>query len=197
MKKIIIGGLLGGLVFYIWQSFSWMMLPWHMPKNIPDPDPVFHMLQERITEPGVYHFPGWPDELDNKNLTKEQRQKIWSDLESKFQQGPRMMQMIYDPSGGPYMNPGQFILGGVINIILGLIVAYLLSLASLQLPGYGQRVLFVALVGLFASIAGPVTNWNWWLYPAGFIFAVAVDMLIGWALAGLVIARIVRLDEDN
>lgn len=192
MKKILIGGLVGGLVFYIWQSFSWMMLPWHMPKNIPDPEPVVELLQERITEHWVYHFPSFPDEMNDKSLSKDDKKKVWDAVEARYKKGPRIMQMVYLPGGGPFMYSAQFVFGILINIVMATVAAYLLSLASGKLSGYGQRVIFVALVGLIASLSGPITNWNWWLYPAGFIVAVAVDMIIAWVLAGLVIAKIVK-----
>jgi len=36
-----------------------------------------------------------------------------------------------------------------------------------------------------------VPNWIWWGYPTDFSVILALDILVGWGLAGLALAKIV------
>ncbi|MFN2383195.1 MAG: hypothetical protein ABR559_02915, partial [Gemmatimonadota bacterium] len=60
MKRIMLAGLLGGLAVFVWGSVSWVVLPWHVATMhpIPDGEAVTEALAARVTEPGIYHFPG-------------------------------------------------------------------------------------------------------------------------------------------
>lgn len=191
MKKVLIGGILGGIVFMIWQSFSWMTLPWHIPQSIPEAEPLIEMLRQRNMEHGVYVYPGLPDEKI-KNLPTEEQERIWGEVEAQFARGPRIAKLVYLPEGGPMRNPSQFVKGLLVNILMALLAAYLLFQASDRMKGFGDRFKFVLLIGLVAALAGPLTDWNWWNYPTGFILPVALDRIIGWFLVAVVLAVLMK-----
>jgi len=69
-----------------------------------------------------------------------------------------------------------------------LIAAFLLAQAASSLPGFLPRVLAVASLGLFSWLDIHASYWNWYGFPANFSLAALTDGLIGWALAGAVIA---------
>jgi hypothetical protein len=53
-----------------------------------------------------------------------------------------------------------------------------------------------ALLGVFGLCAVSSIYWNWYGFPNAFFLAQAVDMMVGWSLAGAMIARLIsyRLD---
>ena len=53
-------------------------------------------------------------------------------------------------------------------------------------------MLFVFLLGVFASLVGPGADWNWWGFPANFSLAMAGDLLIAWLLVGVVQAALIK-----
>lgn len=76
------------------------------------------------------------------------------------------------------------------NDVLGaLIAAYLLSKTA---AAFGGRVLFVTLLGLFSWVVISIPYWNWFGFPTDFIAAEAIDQVVGWSLAGPVLAAIVK-----
>jgi hypothetical protein len=50
----------------------------------------------------------------------------------------------------------------------------------------------VTLVGLLASLIILVPYWNWYGYPTDFTLAQIAENTVGWLLAGIVLAAIVR-----
>jgi len=178
MKPILIAGVVGGLVLFVWGFLSWAVLPWHnatMP-NLPNEEAVIETLSASITATGVYQFPGMP--------ANEADTQAWTE---KFKRGPYGM-LVYTVEGANPMSPKPFIGGLILNFISATLVAYLLSLAANKLSGYNQRVTFVALIGVFAALVSHITAWNWMYIPTGYSLVMAADIVIGWLLAGLVIA---------
>jgi hypothetical protein len=55
-----------------------------------------------------------------------------------------------------------------------------------------MRVLLVALMGLFGFVSISISYWNWYGFPTDFTVAEAITEVVGWLLAGLVMAAIVR-----
>jgi membrane protein insertase Oxa1/YidC/SpoIIIJ len=45
---------------------------------------------------------------------------------------------------------------------------------------------------VIAALVVDLPNWNWFRYPADYTLLMAVDRLIAWVLAGVVLAAIVR-----
>ena len=71
-------------------------------------------------------------------------------------------------------------------------IAVLLCKAAGGISWFGGRVLFCALLGLFASLAIDVSYWNWYGFPTNYTAAALVDQVAGWGLAGVAIGAIVR-----
>jgi hypothetical protein len=47
-------------------------------------------------------------------------------------------------------------------------------------------------MGLFGFLSILVSYWNWYGFPTDFTIGAVLDEVIGWFLAGLVLAAIVR-----
>ena len=54
----------------------------------------------------------------------------------------------------------------------------------------GGRVVLIAM-------ASHVKLWGWFFYPANFYGMLAIDLVIGWTLAGLVISGIVKEPAED
>jgi hypothetical protein len=179
MKKIILPSLLAALVILVWSSISWMMIGWHMIDIFKLPDEtVVQQMDETITEPGIYVYPGYPEDQSEAGM------KEWTD---KHLAGPLFF-MVYQPTGGDPMPAGMFVKGFVLNFITAFIAATLLFMTLAQNPSFRRRVIFVVLLGAFAGFMYPFSEWNWWQYPLGYTLVNFADGILTWFFAGLVLA---------
>ncbi len=171
IKPLLMGGILGGLVVFTWGAISWMVLPWHdsTMKQFSNQDVVAVTLDAYAPETGVYFLaPG----LD------EQGQPI-----NGVEQGRVVFAAIQDPM--PSMNPAM-LKGLVTQILAALLVTWLVLKGAY--PSFGARVSVVLVFAAAASLVGVVPNWIWWGFATDYSLVMIADMVIGWGLAGVVIA---------
>jgi hypothetical protein len=188
-KRILLGGVVGGVVMFIWGAVSHMVLPLGEVgiKQIPNEAAAIAAMRDNIKEAGFYFFPG---EEHTPGMTEEQQQAAMKRWEDKFRQGPTGI-LIYQPGGQEPLSPGQLLTELTSNIAAALVAAFLLWQAS-GLGGFGGRVLFVTLLGLVSSLAIDVSYWNWYGFPTSFTLATMADQVIGFLLVGLVLAKMVK-----
>ena len=76
-KRILIAGVVAGLVLFLWESVAHMVLPLGEAgvKGLPNEAAVLAALKSNIQTPGFYFFPAGG--TDQPGLTKEQRQKAF------------------------------------------------------------------------------------------------------------------------
>ena len=88
------------------------------------------------------------------------------------------------------MDMSTYMLWGFVAYFLAAIVAAsLLGKLSWSLASkYGARVRYVMTLGIFLALAARVTDWGFFGYSASFTLVLAINDVIGWTLAGLVIA---------
>src|ERR1041384_6392077 len=98
MKRIILGALAGGLVFFIWSAIIHMS-PLGMVGLKSLPDGAYDSLKASGLDSGLYFFPGV-----TKNPTPAQ-QKAW---EEKLVAGPFGI-LVYTATGSAAMAPKQLI----------------------------------------------------------------------------------------
>jgi hypothetical protein len=168
MKRIILAALAGGLVLFVWGAVAWMLIPMRESsiRQLPDEKTVIASMQKANAQRGVYFFGAGPGKTGPQGL------------------------FVYTPSVQA-MTGGQLARTLVFDIVAALFVAWLLSRAATA--SFGGRVLFVAVAGgLIAAMVVDLPNWNWFAYPLDYTLGSVADKLIGWALAGLALAAIVR-----
>jgi hypothetical protein len=183
MRRILIAALLGGLANFLWGAVSHMVLPTGDMglKALPQEDAVVAAMRQTIHEKGVYFIPG----MDmHKKMTAEQ-QSAW---EGKIKSGPVAL-LVYQPAGGQTLSLRPLLIELLSNIAAALVAA--IALARMT-GGYAGRAFTVMLLGLFAWLSISVSYWNWYQFSDAFTRAEAVDQILGWLVAGLVIAAIVR-----
>ncbi len=185
MKKLLLAAILGGIVTFFWYGLSWMALPLH--KNtlhaLPNGDAVLAALNSAPPDTGVYAFP-MPD-----HDAPEAAQQVAAD---RWKQGGIVPFIVFQKEGRTFMDPRVFIRGLLLEILNALLVALLLSQALPALPGYGQRVTFVVLCGIFAGIVAHLSYWNWMAFPLNYSLVMVLDVVVAWLLGGLVIAKIIQ-----
>ena len=186
-KSLALGGLLGGFVLFIWGMVSWTVLPWHMMtlEKFTNEVAVAEVLATNATGGGVYLLPN--PHKHAPGLTDEQKKAAEQDGHRRMMQGPFMLATV-SPEGGRPM--GQALLTELCTQIAGAILATWLLLQAGGLS-YMRKVGFIMTLALLAGVIMHIPNWNWWKFSTGYMAVGFADLLIGWLLAGLVIAKIV------
>lgn len=89
------------------------------------------------------------------------------------------------------MSPIVFIKGFILNFLCCLVIALLLFWTVESFGSYLNRVLFVLGIAFFAGLLS-FENWIWLYFPLDYTLTRLGDLIIGFALVGLVIAAIVK-----
>lgn len=183
MRRVVLGGLLAGVVVFFWGAAAHMALPLGTMgvRQIPNEDEMLAVFRGSITAPGFYFFPG----MDHGKSASSSEKEAFI---AKIKQGPTGILVIH-PEGGEAMSPRQLGTELATNVVSALIAAWLLTHV---VAGYARRVLFVTLLGVFGFMIVSVPYWNWYGFPTDFTSAEAIDQIVGWFLAGLVLAAIIR-----
>jgi hypothetical protein len=187
LKSLVVGTILGGVVAFIWSSISWEVLPWHEQgfHNFQNDEEVSAVIASHITESGNYILPGRPP---MEGMNAEQKKAVETTLMAKMQKGPVMFAAIR--RGGF----GSFAAGLIKQFLILAAGAFLLAWLLLQISGlgYGQRVIFLAVARLAASVVSDLPNWNWWGFSGSYTAVMVADSTLTWLFAGLVVAKVAR-----
>ncbi len=161
-----------GLVLFVWGFVSWVVLPWHMMvvNKFTNEAAISQALKENSPQRGVYYLPY-----------------------SEKDHGPNQVGAFVNVlPEGTEMNMGkQMATGVVIQIVSAFLVLMLLSQTS-GLTFWG-KVGFFALVGLIIGFVSHAPYWNWFGFPTPYIVVTILDILIGWTLAGLAVAKFAQV----
>ncbi len=180
MGRIILAGFLGALVLFFWGFFSWEVLPFHKmtAHSLSNEDVVVSALRSGNAETGTYMIPAMPG--DNDAEKKAHLEKMKS--------GPVAM-LHYSTTGYAGFDLMYMLKGFFVLFLSSMIAASLLGKLSWSLASkYGARVRFVMMVGIFLAITARLGDWAFMGYSTSFSLNLAADDIIGWTLAGLVIA---------
>jgi len=184
MTRILLAGLLGGLVAFIWSAVV-HMTPITAVLGLSTlnekEDAVLAELRSHDLSPGLYFFPG----MDmSKSMSKEQ-EAAWT---AKFKAGPSGL-LLLQPKGGEPMEPRQLLMEFFSTALCAIIAATILATT---IGSVTCRAVMVAMMGLFGWLAISVSQWTWYHYPFSFIALDLIDQTVGWLLAGFVIAKLVK-----
>jgi len=188
-KRIVIGGILGGLVMFVWLFVAHDLLPLGETgiKEIPNEAAVLSAMQAAIPQAGLYLFPGMGLGL---NPTMQQRKEAMPAYMKKYEQSPHGL-LVYHPASGAFNFGGALAREGALNLLEGLLAAWLLSWAASGKP-YSARAGFVVILGALVSVSTNVEYWNWYEFPGNYVAGYMVTQIIGFTLIGLVVAAFVK-----
>lgn len=185
MNKVILGGILGGLAVFAWGMVSWMVLPFHhQTLNSFDHEAL---VQEAILasapKAGVYVLPGMGD----SNLSRAEKKALMKQKHAQMEKGPFVFAVVNPGGVGPMTK--HMVQGFVIQVLGACLITGLLVRCKTK-STYAGRLSFVALFALGAVILSVLPNWNWWGFSVPYTLLESADLLIGWFLAGLIIAKV-------
>ena len=181
-KQIILASVLGAIVLFVWSAIAWMVIPWpgEPLRSFANEAAVEAAITANATQPGNYILPN----PHRPGLTTDQT----TALADKMMRGPMMFAAIRLGPMRPF--PLLLALQFIIQFVGALIATFLLShTAGLS---YGQRVLFVVLCGVLIFVVGKLDEWIWWNFSTTYVLIELVAIVVGWILAGLVIAKFAR-----
>jgi hypothetical protein len=188
-RKVLLGGVAGGAVLFVWSVLAWTLLPLHQSSlgRFGAESRVVEALADARTPGGLYVIPGPPDLSGKSEEEQAAARKDWEDRASR---GP-VATLVYRPGGrSPSRMFRPMVRGLGLAVAAATFSAFALSRA--RIASHFGRVAFVLGMGLFAWLLGPGMQWNWFAYPADYTLSVLVDALAGWAIVGVVQAGIVR-----
>ena len=189
MMRILLGGVLGAVVLFVWSFLYWAVLSERLlpHKHMADEAAVVEVLQENLLETGIYLFPMAQYDPD---ATAEEKQAAMEAANERHRQGPHGTVTIHREGGEP-IPPSKLVKGFVIEFASALLASILLCCACGR-RGYAARAAFVFGLGLFAAVSVHLIAWNFMLNPMGFTLFKIGDSVVGWLLTGLAIAAVVK-----
>ena len=182
-KKVLLGGILGGIVLFFW-GFVWHeVLPFGLIgiKDIPNENTMISAMKANVPEAGMYMIPGLQIPA---NATSAQRKAAEEAAMKKASTGPAGF-LIYHLVGKG-MDAGMLMTECGTNILQALLVAFLLAQTGLR--RFGSRLGFAFLIGLLAAITTNVSYWNWYGFPTVYTVSYMFIELVGFLCVGLVVA---------
>ena len=190
MKRVVISGVAGGLVMFVWGAFVHMATPLGqagfsgmadeaatvaaLRSTLDDPDPAIHL----------FPWDGHDAAPDSPEMTA---------FVERVTTGPTGF-LVYQSRGRSPTMTRQLLIQAAGNVFAGLILAGVLC-------GLGTTCLWRgattgAALGAFAWSTILIPYWNWYRFPGAFVTAALVSSVVGWALAGLVIGAVLaRADK--
>src|SRR5207302_10848095 len=187
--KILLAGILGGIVMFIWTSVAHMFLPLGEAgiSEIPNESAALRPMQSNIGEQtGLYIFPG-PGV--GKNATRQEKSEAMKHMAEKMATNPSGILMYHGP-GRP------FTLGKWLGIEFGTelleAILVLFLLAQTRIASFAGRVGFVLAAGILAAIATNVSYWNWHGFPCVYTASYMLIQIVGFLCVGIVVALVLR-----
>jgi hypothetical protein len=190
MFRKLIGGILGGLVFFAWSSLAHTVLPLGGigVREMPNEQTVITAMQG-LPDHGLYLFPG---QGLPENATQAQKNAVMEQHFQKIAASPSGL-LVYHPAR-PVSFRRMLVTEAATNILQLLLVAFLLGQAGLS--SFGARWGFVTIAGFLAGISTNVSYWNWYGFPTNYTLVYAFTVVAGFVIAGLVVAAIVKPAEE-
>lgn len=211
LKKVLLSSLLGGAVAFAWLSISWMALPYHQMSvsALQNESAVTEVIKMSAGKPGIYYsraMDGRP-QPDNAEQAKDADQAATpasapasaSPTEGAVAneaatQAERPAIFISYSASKPSMvtqmltSYGTHVLGALLLSLMMLFVAR----ASLV-----ARVSFGMLFAAALAVLATAPLYVWWQFDLTFLTLDLIDYFIGWTLAGMVIAMMIKRSGDR
>jgi hypothetical protein len=187
--RVLLAGILGAIVMFIWASIAHMALPLGEAgiTEIPNESAVLNSMQSNIGDKtGLYIFPGLGVA---KDATREEKNQAMKQMQQRIAANPSGI-LMYHPPGR------QFAFGKSLGIEFGteLLEAILVIclVAQTRIATVGGRVGFVLVAGILAAITTNVSYWNWYGFPGVYTASYMLIEIIGFFLVGIVAALMLR-----
>jgi hypothetical protein len=180
VKKVIVAGLLGGLVMIGWTFVVNGLLGFGVAVDmheIPHERQVYEVLRARVTEPGRY--------ICNPGPT-----------ENGYPPGEPVFSVLYGGVGHEAAG-GLALVQLAIAVVAPMIAAWMLSLGSERvLSSYPRKVLFFTALGLLLGLTGHLMGFGIGGYPLNSALILTLHSIALWTVIGLVVAWRLKPSES-
>jgi len=180
-RKVVVAGMLGGLVIMVWMFLVNGLLGFNARINMQRMDNervVYETLKNNITEPGRY--------VCNPEVTSE-----------GFPGGEPVYSVLYGGMGHEAAGRNMLIQLPFF-FIAPMVAAWMLSSASSKtLESTPRKIAFVACIGLLLGVWGHLGNYGIGGYPLDSTIALVAHDFLLWTLVGVVLARRIRPETGS
>ena len=187
--RILLAGILGGIIMFIWTSIAHMALPLGEAgiNEIPNESAVLSAMQSSIGDKtGLYIFPGLGV---GKNATREEKSDAMKQMQQRIAANPSGI-LMYHPPGRPFAFGKSLVTEFSTEVLQAILVIWLL--AQTRIGSFAGRVGFVLIAGILASITTNVSYWNWYGFPGVYTASYILIEIVGFVLVGIVAALLLR-----
>ena len=182
-KKVIIGALLGGVVLLLWQFAVRELLGIYDDAFVKLEDPAAveavlreNLPEENLTGSGMIKIPHpEPGDTDAEAKAMEKLTTGFSLFGAVNLAGRH---------GFGAMLGVQF----AVNVLASALLMFVLLAANP--PTLGSRLALVLCFAVFAVLTELIPSWNWWGTSLTYIGRQIGEQIVGWALVGLVLAKV-------
>jgi hypothetical protein len=179
--RVLVAALMGGVVMFLWGAIAHMALGLgnpgiHQPAN---EDVVLSTLHEGLgNQPGVYILPS----IDPAKMGDKPTIAAYS---AKAKASPYAW-VVYMPQGDDLSDMSQQLpRQWASDTLASLALAFVMGLAAFS---FVKRLGIAMAAALFAWLSTLVPYWNWYRFPTELTLAALVEQVVGWLLAGAVMA---------
>ncbi len=174
MKKMLIGSLVGAILIFGWQFFSWTVSGIHdaEAKHLDTQDAIMQTLNENIKADGVYILPSAP-----AGTSMEKMEAI-----GKANEGKPWAMITYKTK---YVNnmPNAMFRGFLIDLVIVLLLISILMKGGA--PDMKGAVVGSVIIGIMTFLWGPYMMHNWFQTPWDTMTGPMIDAVVPWALCGV------------
>lgn len=185
--KILLTGILGGIVMFIWTSVAHMSLPLGEAgiHEIPNESAVLSAMQSNIgDQTGLYIFPG--PGVGN-NATRQEKNEAMRHMAEKMAANPSGILMYHAP-GRPFTIGKWLGIEFGTELLEAILVVFLL--AQTRIVSFAGRVGFVLAAGILAAVTTNISYWNWYGFPGVYTASYMLIQMVGFLLVGVAAALI-------
>jgi hypothetical protein len=185
--KILLTGILGGIVMFIWTSVAHMALPLGEAgiREIPNESAVLSAMQSNIgDQTGLYIFPG--SGVGN-NATRQEKNEAMRHMAEKMAANPSGI-LMYHALGRPFTIGKWLGIEFGTELLEAILVVFLL--VQTRIVSFAGRVGFVLVAGILAAITTNVSYWNWYGFPCVYTASYMFIQIVGFLLVGVAAALI-------
>lgn len=179
--RVLVAALMGGIVMFIWGAVAHMALGLGNAGMFQPAaeDTVLASLHPGLgNQPGVYLLPSLsPERMHDKAAVDA--------YAAKSKVSPYAF-VVYLPQGEDMTDmSGQLPRQWASDTLAALALAFVMGLAAFR---FATRLGIALAAALFAWLSMLVPYWNWYRFPTSFTLAALVEQVVGWLLAGAVMA---------
>lgn len=186
LHKLLLSAVLGGLAMFLWGAISHMVLPIYNStlQSFTNEDAVTQSILANAPSSGTYFLPNIPSLPPGASeAEKEAAQRA---MEARAEKGPQMFAFIRVGEFGSF---GGKLLGELVADIIGVLILGWLFL-RMGVTTMTNRLITATAVGFIIIFSGTMSHWIWYNSGFGYTLAETIDQVVGWFVAGLVVAKI-------